>query len=232
MIVSIMQPYFFPYIGYFQLIAQSDVFVFHDDVQYIRGGWVNRNRFLRDGQVVWLTCPVQHSPHDWPINRRVYCVANGELSRLGRQLESAYRAAPHAANIMPLIRELLGYADANVAAFNINLVSRIARCINAKTQFVLSSCIDKDNSLTGEARVINICRRLGAKRYVNPIGGLGLYRRSSFDSAGIELAFLESAVAPFAGQGRYPLSIIHDLMHRTTDALSDRMRDYRLVWQT
>ncbi len=72
MIVSIMQPYLFPYIGYFQLMASADIFVFHDDVQYIKGGWVNRNRILSSGEPCWVTLPVAARAHRLNINQRGY----------------------------------------------------------------------------------------------------------------------------------------------------------------
>ena len=94
MIVGIMQPYFFPYIGYFQLITRSDVFVFHDDVQYIKGGWINRNRIINDGKLCWVTFPVLRAAHDRPINDRYYSSDAKTRNRLLRLIAAAYRTAP------------------------------------------------------------------------------------------------------------------------------------------
>jgi WbqC-like protein family len=88
MIVSIMQPYFFPYIGYFQLAACSDIFVFHDDVQYIKGGWVNRNRILRDGQPRWLTLPVRKGASRLTIQQRQYQLDEPVTARVLRRVEA------------------------------------------------------------------------------------------------------------------------------------------------
>jgi hypothetical protein len=122
MIISIMQPYFFPYIGYFQLIAQSDVFVFYDDVQYIKGGWVNRNRILRNGEPCWLTLPVRKEAFRLAINQRSYELERATVGRVLRRIAAAYLKAPRFEVIFPCVEELVNFGDANVAAFNMNLI--------------------------------------------------------------------------------------------------------------
>src|ERR1700676_2987667 len=166
MIVSIMQPYFFPYIGYFQLIFHSDIFVLSDDVQYIKLGWVNRNRILRNGKPCWVTLPVRKGSSHLAINQRYYQLERTDVVRVLRRVEAAYRRAPGFDATFPLIEELLNFSDANVTTFNVNLIERIAARLSIGTRFVLSSAMVKDGSLTGQERVVDMCRRLGATHYV------------------------------------------------------------------
>jgi hypothetical protein len=232
MIVGVMQPYFFPYIGYFQLIAASDVFVFHDDVQFIKGGWISRNRILKDGQPVWITFPVRSAAHDLPINERYYASSRQTRGRLLRRIEAAYRAAPHFADIYPLVEEIMGFGDANVAAFNAHLIRRVGAYLRLRTEFLSSSALAKDNSLTGADRVIEICRRLGATRYINPIGGKSLYRADRFSGEGIELGFLAPGVLGDDSSRPSlpsPLSIIDSLMRTGGAALGEALGDFRIT---
>jgi hypothetical protein len=213
--VAVMQPYFFPYVGYFQLIAQSDVFVLYDDVQYRKGGWINRNRILLNGRGLWLTLPVQKAPLRFKINQRHYKLLPIVIGRLLRRLETAYRKAPHFEAVFPVVREILQFDDSNVAAFNANLIRRLAAHLDLGTRILSSSALEVDDRLRGPERVIAICRQLGATRYINPIGGACLYGSEQFVRAGIRLSLLRSAAPPYAqfGQAAIPsLSIIDAMM--------------------
>jgi hypothetical protein len=231
MIVGIMQPYFFPYIGYFQLIAHSDLFVFHDDVQYIKAGWINRNRIVNDRRACWITLPVLRAAHDRPIKDRYYVSNSAPRNRLLRRIAASYRTAPFFGDIYPLVEEIMGFADANVATFNIHLIRRVAAHLKIRTPFLLSSKLEKNNSLAGQERVIEICRRLGATQYVNLIGGRKLYHRDRFSREGLELGFLKPAVLGGAdhADSALPLSIIDDLMHKDENVQASALRDYRII---
>src|SRR5579863_2034063 len=179
-----MQPYLFPYIGYFQLIAQSDVFVLHDDVQYIKDGWVNRNRILdASGEPSWITLPVNAAGHTEPINARAYVLA-ANAGRILRKIESAYFRAPPFREKFPLVRQIMEFADANVAAFNVNALESVAARLGLRPRFLRSSQMEGLNGLKGQARVIAICKRLGATHYVNSIGGTALYDAKAFAANG------------------------------------------------
>ena len=227
-----MQPYFFPYLDYFRLIAASDCFVFYDDVQYSKGGWINRNRILRGGKACWLTLPVQRGALSLTIRERLYRLDNANAGRLLRQVESAYRKAPQFGAVFPLLREIVDFPDPNVAAFNTNLVRRISSALGVETPLLRSSAIDKSNELAGQPRVIDICKRLGATRYVNAIGGVGLYDADLFAHHGIELRFIKSDVLPYRQDcpGFVPnLSIIDTMMFNSRAMIGDMLRQYRLA---
>lgn len=195
-----MQPYFFPYIGYFQLMQVVDTFVFFDDVQYIDRGWVNRNQIPVDGKPTWLTMPVRKASRSLPINRREYLLEEG-VPALKRKLRAAYRV-PQTAGTLAALEALLDFPDANVADFNVNLLCGIASWLGINSRFIRASgLMADDNGLRGEARIIELCRRLAADHYVNPIGGTGLYNPARFTDSGIKLSFLRTTVAPSLTMG-------------------------------
>jgi hypothetical protein len=230
--VAIMQPYFFPYIGYFQLIAANDVFVLHDDVQYIKGGWVNRNRILLNGESRMITFPVQKEAYHLPINARNYVDSKQARRDIINPIREAYAKAPCYQQIFPVLEELLMFEDRNVARFNENLIRRIADYLGLGCKIITSSGMEKNDSLAGEQRVLDMCRRLGATDYTNPIGGAGLYGQEAFRQSGIALHFLEArneryeqrcgAWVPF-------LSIIDVLMFNSVAETCRLLTKYRLL---
>lgn len=222
-----MQPYFFPYIGYFQLIAHSDVFVVADDVQYIKGGWVNRNRLRREGHSRWITLPVVKGAHELAINQRFYQLEN--VGRALRQVEDYYRGAPNFDEIFPLLRDILTFGNANVASFNLNVISWLATRLNIQTHLILSSELKKDKNLAAQERVVNICKKLGASCYVNPIGGQKLYQHERFGREGIKLGFLEPQLNPDPQMRGAPFSIIDTLMFNNGEAIAGILKKYRII---
>lgn len=211
MIVAIMQPYFFPYIGYFQLMAAVDTFVFLDDVQYVHRSWMNRNRIGLDGKSVWLSMPVLAGSRTAHINERLYVPEAGEA--LLRKIDAAYRDAPGYRDGRGLIADLLRHPDRNVATFNAHLLKVVADALGVRPRMLRSSDVRSRNHARGQAGILELCRLLRASRYVNAIGGVGLYENQAFLEAGVELAFLRTRVPPSdLADGSVHLSIIDGLM--------------------
>lgn len=230
-IIAIMQPYFFPYIGYFQLMHAVDTFVLYDDAQYMKGGWINRNRILKNGQARWLTLPIRRADVTLPINQRNFLLHAG-VDAIKHNLHIAYAAAPTFTETFPFICELLDCADDNVATFNRNLLVALAAKLHIACRFVLSSSIEKEINLKGQDRVIDICHQIGAERYINPMGGTKLYDSSAFYEAGLELQFLQSNPTSYPQFDKPPqsfLSIIDVLMFNTIERVRKMLDDYRVV---
>jgi hypothetical protein len=232
MIVSIMQPYFLPYIGYFQLIAASDVFVIYDDVQYMKGGWINRNRILLNDAPHWLTLPVERTEVETPINLKRYQLDAAGREKARRLLAAAYAKAPQAAATLPLLDEVLGGEDLNVARFNERGLRAVCRRLGIGTEIVTSSAMARDRTLGGQAAVIDIASRLGARRYLNAAGGTGLYQAAAFAEQGLELGFIRPRPAPYR-QFREPhvpnLSIADVLMFCEDAELQALLAAYDIV---
>jgi hypothetical protein len=229
-IVAIMQPYFFPYIGYFQLLNAADVFVFYDDVKYIKNGWINRNRVLLRGNPCWLTLPLVKASSALSIRERSYHADS--IDAIRQRLSECYQDAPHYTDTFDDISTLLAFDETNVAAFNINALQGIVNRLKVRTRCILSSSIDQDRTLNGQARVIDLCRKLGATRYVNAIGGVELYSTTDFQKAGIELQFLRPRTTSYRQFDRphVPfLSIIDVMMFNSRSASAAMLGEFDLL---
>ncbi|WAK00575.1 WbqC family protein [Methylobacter sp. YRD-M1] len=232
MIVTIMQPYLFPYIGYFQLLECSDIFVVGDDMQYIKGGWINRNRILVNQEPSWLTLPVQGNSADLAINQRYYVESQTVRSKILRRIECAYRKAQYFKDIYPVIADIMNFGSNNVSEFNTNAIRRLANLLNIQCRILVSSELEKNNSLKCQDRVIETNRCVGASHYINPIGGMALYKERDFLKFGIELSFLRPdnvQYHQFAESFVPSLSIIDVLMFCSLDEVRRLLKQYQLL---
>lgn len=232
--LAIMQPYFFPYLGYFQLIHAADKFVVYDDVQYMKGGWINRNRILMDGKPAWISLPVMPDSTYSHINQRTVSTREYEKSKtkiLG-QLQAGYRKAPFYAETLPLVKTILDDEEKSLAHFICNSLMIMCEYLGIKTPLVLSSAIDKnDKDLRGVDRVFSLCRATGADMYINAIGGRELYRAEDFAAHNIELRFIAMDNIEYS-QGATAfvpyLSIIDVLMYNGREATQAMLQQYSL----
>ena len=232
MIVTIMQPYFFPYIGYFQLLECSDIFVVYDDVQYIKGGWINRNNILLNNKPYLLTFPVQQDSIKLFINQRNYVNNQSERNAILYKIKMAYQAAPYFECVYPVLLEIMSFNSNNVSEFNTNSIEILIDFLKIKCKIIVSSELEKDRSLKSTDRVIEINSILGSSHYVNLLGGIDLYQEKNFVERGIELSFiklLNIQYHQFSQTYYTSLSIIDTLMFCTVDEVKDLLKKYRLI---
>lgn len=220
--IAIMQPYFLPYIGYFQLMAAVDRFVVFDDVHYINRGWINRNRMLLDGSAHTFTAPLQGASQN-----RLICeieLVGGHIWRdkLLSTIRQAYGKAPCYAPVSPVIERLVNYPTIRLADFLLNSLREIVAYLALEVEIVSTSSFYNNSHLKGQERILDICRLERADRYINPIGGVDLYDRGSFMEQGTELRFLQSRPISYP-QGRNEfvpwLSILDVLMFNAPAAV-------------
>lgn len=185
-----MQPYLFPYIGYFQLLASVDEFVVYDNIQYTKKGWINRNRFLQNGADAMFSVPLAKASDYLDVREREIAGAY-EPAALLNKFAGAYRKAPFYAQTRPLLEDVLGNPERNLFAFLHDALVRTAAHLGLEATIRVSSTVPIDHALTGQDRVLALCEALGATAYVNPIGGVELYSREDFAARGIELHFLK-----------------------------------------
>lgn len=224
-----MQPYFFPYIGYFQLMHAVDTFVLLDDVQYVKNGWINRNLIALEDKALWLTLPVRSGHLASRINERRYLLDEG-IPLLWRKLYAAYRKPRWGEAAVALLHAALDFPEPDVAQFNANLLTHVARTLGIRCVIRKASEIGNPSGLSGVRRVIDLCQRMGAKRYINAIGGTSLYRAADFAANGIELNFLRTSVAPEPlSSGPQFLSVIHQLLRSGPESLVAQLDSYELV---
>jgi len=231
--LAIMQPYLFPYLGYFQLINSVDLFVVYDDVQYIKGGWINRNRILLEDRDYLFTFPVKKGSLDDRIYERYFSDDFPIFAkRFKRTLEVAYRDAPNYLDAMSLITKVLDSDDLNIARFISRGLRIICDYLSIEAKFILSSEIEKDPALKGQDRVIEINRLLGSTHYINPIGGMELYCKEVFRKAGIELSFLKMRPLIYKQYGDEfvpNLSIIDVMMFNSREKIKELLGEYDLL---
>lgn len=190
--LAIMQPYFMPYIGYFQLIDAVDCFVIYDDVNYIKKGWINRNNIQLNQQTHLFSLPLQSMSQNKHINEtRLDANPAWKLNWL-KTIRQSYRKAPFFDAVYPLLEEIMGYEDQNLARFCSHSLQKTSSYLQLKTRFVASSEIEKDNTLKGQDKILELCEKLHATDYINAIGGMELYDRKAFSDAGIALHFLKT----------------------------------------
>jgi len=231
--LAVMQPYLFPWIGYFQLIDCADRFLIYDDVQYIKGGWINRNRLLMNGQAVFFTLPVRGGSHASPINQRRFAETfERDKKRLLKTLQSAYASAPHFKSTLRVVQECLACEEDNVAQFLTRSLRILCETLNITTPLEVSSHANSAANFRGQDRLVQLCRELGATQYINAIGGRELYDPTPFAEQGVELRFLqtreiryEQLKAPFTPN----LSIIDVMMFNDRERIAALLKEYDLV---
>jgi len=227
--VAIMQPYLFPYIGYWQLLQAADCFVVYDDVNYIMRGWINRNRILINNAPGLITLPLLQASQNRKINEIELAPAAQWQRRMLRSVEMAYRKAPFFDQVFPLVERILAHEDNNLAGFLANHIQLLAGFMGQRTRIVTSSQVYGNAQLAGQARIVDICRQEGATRYINAQGGRSLYEPATFADVGIDLRFIGMRPLPYRqrGEGFTPyLSIIDALMEVGAEGIGPHLAAY------
>lgn len=224
--LAVMQPYFLPYIGYFQLIASADFFVLYDDVQFVKQSWMNRNRILLGGAPHRISIPVSRDQQGGPIHSVLTSTKPaGWRDKMLRTIASAYSKARSFDTVFPMLERWLPTGETPISRANQRGIREICDHLGIRTEIVVSSGRGYHNAhLPREDRLVDICHREGATRYVNSPGGRALYQASMFEPRGIELRFLRPRLAPYRqGKGDFipGLSILDVLMHNTRDEARD-----------
>lgn len=187
-----MQPYFMPYIGYWQLIDAADIFVVFDDVNYIKKGWINRNRILMNGTELLFTLPVTGVSQNKKIKEHYFYDGRAAKNKLWTTIHMAYGKSSQFADISRLIQNIITDEEDNISLYIRKSIEQICRYLNISTQIINSSEIDKDPLKKGEDKIIEICMKLEADTYVNPIGGMELYHKQRFSEQNMDLRFIKS----------------------------------------
>lgn len=191
--VGIMQPYIFPYIGYWQLIHAVDQFVILDDVNYIRRGYINRNSILLSGKPYRFTIPVKKASQNKLIKDMELDFDREKKDKFLMTIHGAYSKAKNYAKVFPFIEEIINNKEEDLTRFTEFSIRRIMKYLDISTELLLSSQVPKQEGIKGETRIIEICKRLHADTYINPCGGRKLYNQESFQLEGINLFFLDTA---------------------------------------
>ena len=228
--LAIMQPYLFPYIGYFQLISAVDVFVIFDDVNFINRGWINRNYILCGGESKLLTMELERSSQNKLINQ---INVGNRNDKLLKTINHNYSKAPFYPQVFPIISNILTNKEKNLATFLNLQLDAICTYLDLYPKWLISSNLNKDNSLRGQDKILAICNQLEATHYINLYGGRHLYNTELFAAAGTELLFIRSKQVTYP-QSRNPfvpnLSIIDVMMFNSPGTIRHSLlKSYELV---
>lgn len=230
--VAIMQPYFFPYIGYFQLISAVDVFIVYDNIKYTKKGWINRNRMLQNGRDVRFSLPLKNDSDSRDVRDRLLAV-DFNRDKLLNQIGGTYRSAPYFAQTFALIEQVVRNEEQNLFRFIHHSIVKTCEHLRIATAIRVSSDIAINHDLKNQDKVLALCTAVGASTYVNAIGGMELYAKDKFLAQGVELKFVKSRPFEYSqfGSEFIPwLSIIDVMMFNPLEAIQECIAsNYELI---
>lgn len=230
--VGVMQPYFFPYIGYWQLMNAVDKYVIYDDVNYINRGWIHRNRILVNGQPKYYNLPMLGASQNKLINQIVVNNDEKEINRNLSIIRDAYSRAPYYKTVQPILEKIITCKEENVAKYIGYSFEVLCEYLGINTELIMSSSLNKNCKLKGQEKIIDICKILEADEYYNAIGGQELYSHEEFEKVEMRLHFLktdEIVYPQFQNEFQSNLSIIDVMMFNSSDEISDMLKRYTLV---
>lgn len=230
--IGIMQPYFFPYIGYWQLINAVDIFVLYDDVNYIKSGWINRNNILLNGEAHKISLSLNQASSYKKINEITALDDEIKKKKMLNCINATYSHALYFKQVFPMIEDIINFENPNLALLLENQIRQISNYLNINTKIISSSSIKKDNSLKGQDRVIEICKKNNAQQYINSIGGFDLYNKEDFAKNNLNLSFIKPKniiYKQFNNEFVPWLSIIDVMMFNSPEKIKEMLDDYELL---
>lgn len=188
-----MQPYFFPYIGYFQLMNQVEDFVVYDNIKYTKKGWINRNRILVNGKDEYLSIPLKKDSDYLNVDKR-FLADNWSIVRdkMLNKIFSSYNKAPFFNEVYPIIKKCILFEDKNLFNFIFNSIIEVKEYLGINSNIIKSSNLSIDHDLKSEKKIISICKEMKSYIYINPIGGKTIYNFDTFKKEGILLKFIKT----------------------------------------
>jgi hypothetical protein len=227
--VAIMQPYLFPYIGYWQLIKEVDKFIIFDDVNFINKGYINRNKILVKGKPYQFTLELEMASQNKLINE---ILIGNNLDKILKTIKFNYKKAPHFKNVFSLLENIFSQQEKNLAKFIGYSLKKISVYLEIETSFIYSSDIKKNNNLKNQDKIIDICKKSNAKEYINLISGMELYKKQEFITKNIKLSFIHTQpikYQQFNDEYIPSLSIIDVMMFNNIPELKRIIKQYKLI---
>jgi hypothetical protein len=222
--LAIMQPYLFPYIGYFQLMNAVDEFIVYDNIEYTKKGWINRNRILLNNKDALISFPLRKDSDFLHIKQRALSDTwDTERGKLLNKIRENYRKAPFFEPTFAVISSAMLSEERNLFDFIWQSLEKVKTYLRIATPLTISSTIPINDELRSEEKVIALCQARQASTYINPIGGVELYDKIRFSESGISLQFLKTEGVEYTQFGApfVPhLSIIDVMMFNSVDAIA------------
>lgn len=226
--LAVMQPYLFPYIGYFHLIYAADLFLIYDDVAFIKRGYINRNSVLSGNGITRFTVPVPGASQNKLISDLNFST---DIAKVLKTIEHSYSKAPFFPAIFPMIREILEYEDRSIAAVCQRSYEVLFFYLGFEKRFLKTSELDYDRTKSAQERLITLCHKFEADCYINAPGGRSLYAKGDFAAQSVDLKFIDSLPVEYR-QGNHEfipnLSVIDALMHCAPEEIVSLLQKYEL----
>jgi hypothetical protein len=227
-----MQPYLFPYIGYFQLMHVADKFVIYDDVNFINRGWINRNRILVNKKPLMFTVPLKNASQNTLIKDLKLANIEKWKQKYLRTLEFAYKKVPYFDTVLSIIYDVINIKTTFLRDWHLEALNRVINYLEIDTRIVETSSKYNNNDLKAQNRILDICAKEKAENYINPIGGIELYNKQDFYDKSVDLFFLKSKDIHYKqfGSNFYScLSIIDVMMFNSVTKINKMIEAYELV---
>tara|TARA_Y100001980_G_C14549292_1_gene331080 strand:- start:479 stop:1180 length:702 start_codon:yes stop_codon:yes gene_type:complete len=231
--IAIMQPYFLPYLGYWQLVKCVDKMIIYDNIKYTKKGWINRNRLLFSGRSSYVTIPIKKGSDFLEIRSREISERwSFEKIKILNKINANYNKSPNFDITYNLVEDIFSYESDNLYDFIFNSINKISNFLDIQTALTKSSNINIDHNLKSKRKILAICCALEADVYINPIGGISLYQKVFFQSNHIKLLFLKTddiKYKQFGEKFEPSLSIIDILMFNKINIVKNYLNQYKLV---
>jgi hypothetical protein len=230
--LGIMQPYVFPYIGYFQLVNTVDKFVIYDDVNFINKGWINRNKILINKNAYLFSIPLKNASQNRLINEVEVAIGENWQRKFLRTIEQAYKRATNFEKAYSILESVLNTEVSNIAELALNSIRSVVDYLELSTEFVPTSALYGNANLKSQQRILDICKIERTNEYINPIGGKEIYSKELFEREGIKLNFLKTKEICYKqfGEEFVPnLSMIDVLMFNSKTEIREMLNLFELM---
>lgn len=233
MTTGIMQPYFLPYLGYWQLLNHVDQYIVYDNIQFSKRGWFIKNNFLMNGVAKPFSLPLKKDSDYLNVDQRMMSPEREKAAqKILEQIKSAYAKAPYFKEVYSVLQECFLSKEDNLFEFLTNSITVIKDYLNITTNIIVSSSIEIDHDLKGKDKVLSLCKAVNTTKYVNPIGGVELYDKEEFKNEGVELGFIkmDTIEYPQFKNNFVPnLSIIDVIMFNTKEEIKTLLDKFSIV---
>ncbi|MCW7551389.1 WbqC family protein [Endozoicomonas gorgoniicola] len=232
--LGLMQPYFLPYIGYWQLINLVDHFIIYDDVQYIKQGWVNRNRYLNNRKPTFFTIPVSKgSMKDHMLDKKIQPQWHKkEADKFIKSLKQNYLKSDYA-ELIDFFEKIVLFQSSDMVEYLHNSITKVCELLDIDTKITFSSSLKRNMNLSGQKSVLDICKMVNANAYTNPIGGAEIYDKEYFEDSSVELSFIRAKPIEYSQLGKNKfvpyLSIIDMLFNCGIAGTKEYLTEYELL---
>lgn len=233
--IVLMQPYFFPYIGYFTLIKHTDMFVVFDMAQYIRRGWIHRNRILGfHGEPVFVNAQIVKAPQNTPIHQIKLKSGDGWKEEILKKVEAYRNIAPYYQEVYHLVESCLNASGSSLAELNVHSIIAVSEFLGLSPNMVQLSelNINLEDIQQPDDWGLRVAQYYGADEYINAPGGQEFYSREKYGQNGVEMFFYRAKLPPY--NQRTPvfhagLSIIDVMMFNTKEEIHQMIDDFDIL---